>query len=82
MRATLLMLLLGVLAVPSELADKSVKGYVRKDGTYVSPHVKSNPNSQRFDNYSSRGNVNPYTGGQGSKPSEFTNPPAYNKPKK
>jgi hypothetical protein len=30
----------------------SVKGYYRKDGTYVSPHVRSNPNGLKYDNYS------------------------------
>lgn len=32
-----------------------VRGYYRNDGTYVSPHVRSNPNSLRYDNYSYRG---------------------------
>lgn len=43
-----------------------VKGYVRKDGTYVAPHMRSNPNSTKLDNYGTQGNVNPYTGRQGS----------------
>lgn len=50
------------------LAQKSVrvKGYYRKDGTYVAPHYRSAPNSSRYDNYSTRGNYNPYTGKRGS----------------
>ena len=43
-----------------------VDGYVRKDGTYVAPHMRSNPNSSRMDNYSTQGNMNPYTGQMGS----------------
>lgn len=43
-----------------------VRGYVNKNGTYVAPHYRSAPNKSRFDNYSSRGNYNPYTGEPGT----------------
>lgn len=43
-----------------------VRGYTRKDGTYVAPHYRSAPNSSKNDNYSTRGNYNPYTGKKGS----------------
>jgi hypothetical protein len=39
-----------------------VKGYTKSNGTYVAPHVRSNPNSTPLDNYSYPGNTNPYTG--------------------
>lgn len=42
------------------------KGYVKKDGTYVAPHYKTAPNSTKTDNYSSKPNVNPYTGKKGT----------------
>lgn len=45
-----------------------VKGYTRKDGTYVQPHERSAPNKTKNDNYSTKGNVNPYTGKAGTKP--------------
>jgi len=48
-------------------ADTHVKGYVRRDGTYVDPHWRSSPNGSTLDNWSTRGNVNPYTGEPGSK---------------
>jgi hypothetical protein len=48
-------------------AATRVKPYVRKDGTYVQPHWRSSPNSTRLDNYSSKGNVNPFTGKKGTK---------------
>lgn len=35
-----------------------VKGYYRKDGTYVRPHVRTAPNSTVTDNYSYQGNYN------------------------
>lgn len=43
-------------------------GYTRKDGTYVQGHNSTNPNSTRNDNFSTRGNTNPYTGAAGTKP--------------
>lgn len=46
----------------------SVRGYTRKDGTYVQPHMQTNPNGTRADNWSTVGNVNPYTGQPGTKP--------------
>lgn len=52
-----------LLAVAESIAGGvRVKGYTRKDGTYVAPHYRSSPNLSRYDNYSSSGNYNPYTG--------------------
>ncbi len=59
-------------------ADQYVQPYVRSDGTFVSGYMRSEPNAYKFDNYSSRGNTNPYTGNPGYGRSEFTNPPSYN----
>jgi hypothetical protein len=39
-----------------------VRGYFRKDGTYVSPHYRSAPDGNPYNNWSYPGNVNPYTG--------------------
>lgn len=52
-------------------ADTYVRGHVRSNGTYVAPHVRSSPNNIKFDNYSAKGNTNPYTGQRGSGPSEL-----------
>lgn len=60
------------------LADQYVRGHTRSDGTYVQPHYRSDANSNRYDNYSSQGNSNPYTGERGSQRNELSNPPAYN----
>lgn len=54
-------------------AQVRVKGYVNKNGTYVAPHYRSKPNSTTLDNYSTRGNYNPYTGQVGSK-DPYANP--------
>lgn len=42
-----------------------VKGYHRKDGTYVKGHYRTNPNSTNRDNYSTKPNTNPWTGKKG-----------------
>lgn len=54
-------------------ADQWVNGYTRQNGTYVAPYVRSNPNSTTFDNYSTRGNTNPYTGERGSRSDDDSN---------
>lgn len=45
----------------------SVRGYTRKDGTYVAPHMRSAPDGNFSNNWSTLGNVNPYTGTPGTK---------------
>lgn len=60
-------------------AQVHVRGYTRSDGTYVAPHYRSSPNSTTSDNYSTRGNVNPYTGAVGTRAPEpsISAAPAY-----
>lgn len=53
------------IAVPAT-ADTYVRGYTRQDGTYVQPHYRTDRDNDRSNNYSSQGNVNPYTGQTGS----------------
>jgi hypothetical protein len=47
--------------------SNSVRGYTKKDGTYVAPHQRTNPNGTQRDNWSSKPNYNPYTGKEGKK---------------
>jgi tetratricopeptide (TPR) repeat protein len=42
-----------------------VNGYYRSNGTYVQPYFRTAPNSTNRDNFSTKGNVNPYTGKPG-----------------
>ncbi|SNS84064.1 hypothetical protein SAMN05421640_1468 [Ekhidna lutea] len=42
-----------------------VNGYYKSNGTYVSGHYRTSPNSTNRDNFSTIGNVNPYTGKSG-----------------
>lgn len=60
----------------SQADAEYVDGYYRKDGTYVAPHYRSNPNGTATDNYSYQGNINPYTGQQGQNryPHDTTSP--------
>ena len=44
-----------------------VRGYMKRDGTYVMPHYQTAPNATKLDNWTSKPNVNPYTGKQGTK---------------
>lgn len=48
-------------------ADTYVGGYYRSSGTYATPHYRSNPDGNFYNNYSTYGNVNPYTGAYGTR---------------
>ena len=64
-----LLILLSVVLVSNEAAAKDVyvRGYTRKDGTYVRPHYRSAPDGTTTNNFSTKGNINPYTGKPGTK---------------
>jgi hypothetical protein len=47
--------------------DVHVRGHHRSDGSYVQPHYRSAPDGNRFNNWSTQGNVNPYTGQIGTR---------------
>ena len=47
--------------------DTHIGGHTRRDGIYVQPHNRTSPNSTQRDNYSSKGNTNPYTGKPGTR---------------
>lgn len=49
-------------------AEVHVDGYYKKDGTYVQPHYRSDPDSTPNNNWSTQGNTNPHTGQEGTKP--------------
>ena len=57
---------LTAIAAGSVSAQVYVKPYTRSDGTTVQGHYRSAPNNTPLDNYSTRGNVNPYTGKPGT----------------
>jgi hypothetical protein len=57
-------LLLYAFTAPA-FADSYVRGYTRKDGTYVQPYMRSSPDKNYNNNWSTKPNVNPYTGQKG-----------------
>lgn len=75
-------LLVGLLiaaALPTAASAEWVNGYLRSDGVYVPGYYRSPANGTPYDNYSTQGNVNPYTGQQGTeKPTYGYTPPATN----
>jgi hypothetical protein len=58
----LLPILLVTMSLSICLGQVRVRGYYRKDGTYVRPHYRSNPDGNPYNNWSYPGNTNPYTG--------------------
>lgn len=65
MKKILLTIATASIVAASAFADTWVSGYYRSDGTYVQGHYRSSPNQYKYDNYSTWGNVNPYTGEKG-----------------
>lgn len=65
---------------PSYNVNTSVRyqsGYTKSNGTYVQPHFKTNSNNTNRDNFSTRSNVNPYTGTTGVRAKDYSSG-AYN----
>jgi hypothetical protein len=58
-----LLLLVSIIKITE--ARVGVRGYYRGNGTYVQPHYRSDPDSSRWNNWSTKGNYNPYTGKKG-----------------
>jgi hypothetical protein len=46
--------------------DQEVQGHFRHDGNYVQPYHRTMPDQNPFNNYSTQGNINPYTGQTGT----------------
>lgn len=70
-----IVLALAVAGITSSWAfagDVDVRGYFRKDGTYVEPYHRTSPNNTINDNYSTSPNINPWTGKQGTRAPEPT----------
>lgn len=49
----------------NSFAHVYVKGYFKSNGTYVMPHYRTSPDHSLFNNWSTKGNFNPYTGKDG-----------------
>jgi hypothetical protein len=55
----------------SNSSSHGTSGYTTPQGTYVQPHQQTNPNDTQYDNYGTRGNVNPYTGSTGTRSPKY-----------
>ena len=55
------------LGAGAAVADTYVNPYSRSDGTYVQGHMRSDADGDRSNNWSTRGNTNPYTGQAGTR---------------
>jgi hypothetical protein len=59
--------LLLALTAGGAFAQVHVRGHVnRKTGTYDAPHYRTAPDHSRLNNWSTKGNYNPFTGKRGS----------------
>ena len=64
-----LILLVGLLSFSASVEAKTVrvKSYYKPStGTYVMPSYRTSPNRTKLDNYSTKGNYNPYSGKSGT----------------
>jgi hypothetical protein len=62
-------------ALPNFNTNTSVRyqsGYVKSNGTYVQPHFKTNNNSTNWDNFSTKSNVNSFTGTVGTRARDYS----------
>jgi hypothetical protein len=68
-RLTLLFSLVLTVCLTAQVNPHStrVHSYTKKDGTHVQSYRKTQPNGTKKDNYSHKGNTNPYTGKKGTK---------------
>ncbi len=60
-------LFMGIAGI-AEAKTVTVKSYYKPStGRYVAPSYRTSPNKSKFDNYSTKGNYNPYTAKAGTK---------------
>jgi len=58
---------LALASASATFAEVWVNGHFHSHGTYVQQHFRSSPNSTVFDNWSYKGNANPFTGKIGTR---------------
>jgi hypothetical protein len=73
-QVTAAILLSIVATMPFAKASHPVKGYTKKDGAHVARYHATNPDRTRTNNFSAKGNINPYTGKEGTK-NPYASPP-------
>lgn len=66
MKYLLTALFLAILSGPAMAEDQYTNGYYRQNGTYVEGYHHTAPDNNIYNNYSTQGNQNSYTGQQGT----------------
>lgn len=66
MKNTIFAICISLLSL-SAYADQWVNGYTKSNGTQVQGYYRSDANSTKADNWSTKGNTNPYTGKEGTR---------------
>lgn len=70
MKALICAICLSAVGLSHAAPSVYVKPYINKNGALVDGHFKTAPNGTTLDNYSTQGNINPYTGQPGTKTSQ------------
>lgn len=78
-------LMLLTITSTTAMSDQHVGGYMKRNGTYVAPHYQTAPDRNPYNNYSTQGNTNPYTGQAGTRDpvhvqQQYSNPYGGNQP--
>lgn len=63
----LLFVVLSLIVCTAPADAKYVKSHMRRNGTFVSGYNRTRADRTKINNYSSRGNRNPFTGKRGTK---------------
>jgi len=75
MKKVLIFLVISLIAISAAMAQgfKHQRGYVRKStGTYVTGHFKTSSDRTNHNNFSTRGNRNPFTGSKGFRARDYS----------
>lgn len=76
-----IIVIVALLGAGAAMAQTYVQPHVTKNGTYVEGYVRTAPNNTNLDNYSTKGNTNPYTGHAGTVQPNYAPPqPVYQQP--
>lgn len=67
MKKLLSVTVLALIASSAIAGQSMTSGYIKQNGTYVAPSVRTTPDANPYNNYSTRGNTNPYTGSAGTR---------------
>jgi hypothetical protein len=70
-RLAIILILLSVMSLSlfdiAEAYSVRVRGYYKPStGGYIMPHYRTSPNNSKWDNWSTKGNINPHTGKRGT----------------